>query len=125
MSIAQTVWRLLKCQFSPYKAKRGACSPPFLGGGLEKFLVRHSKVVSKTSLNPKNHVYSSNGMAVTEMPIFTVLGQKGGMPPPLLGGVEKFLVRHSKAMPKRGLNPENHVYISNGMVVTEMSIFTV
>ena len=31
----------------------------------------------------------------------------------------------SKAMSKRGLNPENHVNISNGMVVTEISIFTV
>ena len=92
MSIAQTVWQLLKCQFSPYKAKRGAFPPPFLGG-LEKFLVQHSKAMSKTSLNPENHVFSSNGMAVTEMQIFTVLGQKGGMPTPILGVMEKFLVR--------------------------------
>ena len=100
--------------------------PLFLGGGMEKFMVKHSKVISKTSLNPENHVSSSNGMAVTEMSIFTILGQKGGMPPPFLGGgLEKFLVHHSKVMPKRGLNPENHVYISNGMVVTEMSIFIV
>ena len=51
--------------------------------------------------------------------------KRGHAPPPFLGGREKLLVRHSKAMPKRGLNPENHVCISNGMVVTEMSIFTV
>ena len=93
---------------------------------MEKFLVHHLKLMSKTSLNPKNHVYSSNGMAVTEMPIFTVLGPKGGMPPPpILGGMEKFLVWHSKVMSKSGLNPKNHAYISNGMAVTEISIFTV
>ena len=46
--------------------------PPFLGGGVEKFLVHHSKVMSKTSLNPENHAYISNGMVVTEMSIFTV-----------------------------------------------------
>ena len=39
-------------------------------------------------------------------------------PPPFGGGVEKFLVPHSKVMSKRGLNPENHVYISNGMAST-------
>ena len=44
-------------------------------------------------LYPENHVYSSKGMVVIEMSIFTVY--------------------------------ENHVYISNGMVVTEMSIFTI
>ena len=89
-------------------------------------MVRHSKVMPKTSLNPENHANISNGMVVTEMSIFYRIRLKRGHAPPLFGGeVEKFLVRHSKAMPKRGLNPENHVYISNGMVVTEMSIFTV
>ena len=36
--------------------------PPPFWGGLEKFLVQYSKVMSKTSLNPENHVYSSIGM---------------------------------------------------------------
>ena len=39
--------------------------PPFFWGGAEKFLVRHSKVMSKTSLNPENHAYISNGMTST------------------------------------------------------------
>ena len=42
------------------------------GGGGKNFLVWGSKEMFKTSLNPENHVYSSNGMAVTEMSIFTV-----------------------------------------------------
>ena len=99
---------------------------PLFLGGMEKFLVRHSKVMSKRGLNPENHVYISNSMVVTEMPIFTVLGQKGGIPFPFIGGgVEKFLVWHSKVMSKTSLNPENHVYSSNSMVVPEISIFTV
>ena len=52
--------------------QKGGKPSPLFGGGMEKSLVWHSKVMSKTSLNPENHVYSSNGMAVTEVSIFTI-----------------------------------------------------
>ena len=41
--------------------------PPLLRGGVEKFLVEHSKATSNMGLNPKNQVSTSNGMAVTEI----------------------------------------------------------
>ena len=49
--------------------------------------------------------------------------KRGHAPPPLWGGMKKFLVWHSKPMSKRGLNPKNHVSSSNGMAITETSIF--
>ena len=65
-------------------------APTLFWGEMEKFGPAFKSIV-QIGLNPKNHVYSSNGMAVTEMSIFTVLGQKGGMPPPLfLGGGGNF-----------------------------------
>ena len=60
--------------FLLYKAKRR----------LEKFLVWHSKALSKMGPYPKNHVYSSNNVGITEILIFTVSGKKGDMPFPLM-----------------------------------------
>ena len=59
------VWQLLKYFLLLYKAKRGVC-PPLFKGWFEKYFVLYSKALSKMGLNVENHVYSSNGMAITE-----------------------------------------------------------
>ena len=75
-------------------------------------------------LNPKNHVYSSNVMAITEIFFLLYKAKRGACPPLFKARLEKYFVLYSKALSKMGLNLENHVYSSNGMAVTEMSIFT-
>ena len=77
-------------------------------------------LLSKIGLDPRNHIHSSNSMVITEISIFTVSkAKRGASPHPFGGGVQKSLVQNSKALSKMGLNPENHVYSSNRMAITE------
>ena len=58
-------------------------------------MVWHSKALSKMGLNSKNQVSTLNGMAITEISIFTEKAKRGACPPlPLLGEGSKknFLV---------------------------------
>ena len=89
-------------------------------------MVWPSKALSKIGIDPRNHIHSSNSMVITEISIFSVSkAKRGACPHPFGGGVQKSLVLNSKALSKMGLNPENHGYCSNGMAITEISIFTV
>ena len=66
MSLAQMVWQLLKYQFLLYKAKKGGMPPPFFGGVRKIFGSAFKSYVHK-GLNSKNHVSSSNSVAITEI----------------------------------------------------------
>ena len=95
--------------------------PPLFGREVEKVLVLHSKALSKMGLNPKNHVYSSNGMAITEIFFYSIRPKWGACLPLFKARLEKYFVLYSKVLSKMGLNLENHVYSSNGMAITEFS----
>ena len=105
--------------------KGGHASLLFGGGGGKIFGPVFKSNVQNGHKFRKSCLYLKQYGSYWNVDFYRIRLKRGHAPPPFLGGVEKFLVPHSKVMSKRGLNPENHVYISNGMVVTEMSIFTI
>ena len=111
--------------FYRIRLKRGHALPPFFGGGGGKIFGRAFKKNAQKRLKSRKSCLYLKWYGSYWNVDFYRIDLKRGHAPPFLGGVGKLLVRHSKAMSKRGLNPKSHVYISNGMVVTEMLIFIV